>query len=75
MNIEIEENMIIKYIDSKKSNVKIKLSLLNNVKIHFKLQYQNKEYIKQFESYDFNSFEFFDDLSPKKIYNYIKETL
>ena len=75
MNIETEENMIIKYIDSKKSNVKIKLSLLNNVKIHFKLQYQNKEYIKQFESYDFNSFEFFDDLSPKKIYNYIKETL
>ena len=49
--------------------------MVNNTKIKIKLSFNNKDYIKQFESYDFQSFEFFDDLSPKQIYNNLKDTL
>ena len=73
--METEENVKIEYSDNNKNKIKLKLTLVNNTKIKIKLSFNNKDYIKQFESYDFQSFEFFDDLSPKQIYNNLKDTL
>ena len=73
--MKIEENIKIKYLDDNKNKIKIKLILTNNIEIKIKLDFNNKEYIKKFESHDFNSLEFFDDLSSKEIYNHLKDNL
>jgi len=74
--MEIEENMKIRYTESMTNkDIKFKLSLINNSKINIKVNFNNIKYINNFESYNFNSFEFFEDLSAKQIYNNLKDNL
>ena len=74
--MEIEENMKIRYIENiTNNNIKFKLSLINNKIINIKVSLNNTEYINRLESYNFNSFEFFEDLSAKEIYNHLKDNL
>ena len=74
--MEIEENVKIRYTENMtKNDVKFKLSLINNSKINIKVTLNNIEYLNKFESYNFNSFEFFEDLSAKQIYNHLKDNL
>jgi hypothetical protein len=74
--MEIEENVKIRYKEDMTNNdIKFKLSLINNSKINIKVTLNNTEYVNKFESYNFNSFEFFEDLSAKQIYNNLKDNL
>ena len=73
--METEENFKIQFIYNDKNKIKIKLSLSNNMKIKLKLSFNSIEYIKQFDTYDFHSLEFFDELSPKQIYLNLKDSL
>ena len=74
--MEIEENVKIRYIENMTNNdIKFKLSLINNSKINIKVSLNNIDYASKFESYNFNSFEFFEDLSAKQIYNNLKDNL
>ena len=74
--MEIEENVKIRYIENMTNNdIKFKLSLINNSKINIKVSLNNIDYASKFESYNFNSFEFFEDLSTKQIYNNLKDNL
>ena len=44
--MEIEENFKIEYSDNNKNIIKIKLTLINNIKIKMKLRFNILEYIK-----------------------------
>ena len=74
--MEIEENVKIRYKENMTNNdIKFKLSLINNNTINIKVTLNNTEYLNKLESYNFNSFEFFEDLSVKQIYNNLKDNL
>ena len=73
--MEIEENLKITYKDNNENKIKIELSLINNKIIKFKLIFNNNIYIKQFDSYDFNWFDYFNELSSIQIYKNLKEAI
>ena len=71
-----KENFELKYKDNNiNKNIKIKLSLLNGKKINLKLSLDDIIYEISFESFDFKSFDYFEDFSPIQIFENIKNNL
>ena len=71
-----KESFSISYIEEiSKDKIDIILSLINNQQLSFQLTVNTDIYEKDFNFYNFNSYNFFHDLSPEQIYIQLKLNL